>query len=138
MSAKLSDLVPLEGCVKIRGRDFTVRPLSLGAIASLAIRFPGLRCLLSGGDIAGAVVREGEAALVAVIAAVLSEDEAAVASAGLTAHEQVLVLTRALELTLPEDPSEMGEAMAQALALVMRIVSAPGQSLPEGSQVGAG
>jgi hypothetical protein len=119
--ARLADLANLAETVRVRGVDFTVRPLDLATIATLLATYPAFAKALGEGDIVAAITASGSDVVNAVIDAALGEAPGSAARARLTAIEQGTIVAAAVELTLPVEEAELGNFMTRLGALLGRV-----------------
>lgn len=101
----LVDIAPVTSTASIRGQDVTVTGISARGIALLLVRFPELRALLTGREVAlDELLKLGGDVVAAIIATGTGApgDRAAEAAAdNLTLEEQADLIAAIVELTMP-------------------------------------
>jgi len=123
-----TDLIPQTRAVKCGGTDLTVHPLTLAQIFQMLVRFKGLGAsMMGGGDVATAIMAEGDAAVIAAVACALRRSEQDAAAIAQDAITQLRILTACVDLTLPRSDDELGETIAQVVALAERTLGAIGR-----------
>jgi hypothetical protein len=101
----LVDIAPVTSTVSIRGQDITITGVSARGIAHLLARFPELRALMTGREVAfGDLLKLGGDVICAIIAAgtgAPGDAESEKAADNLTLEEQADLLAAIVELTMP-------------------------------------
>jgi hypothetical protein len=105
LMVSLVDIAPVNGTVTVRGQDITVTGVSAKGVAHLLARFPELRALITGRDVAlEQMIRLGGEVVAAIIAAGIGhpgEEHVEAAVDNLTLEEQVDVLADIFRMTMP-------------------------------------
>ena len=113
----LVDIAPITSSVTIRGQDITITGVSARGIASLLARFPELRALVTGREVAlDELLRLGGDVIAAIIAAGTGspgDNDAEQAADNLTLEEQADLLAAIVEFTLPRGLSPLVEKMSR-------------------------
>lgn len=101
----LVDIAPVTTAVTIRGQEVTVTGISARGIALLLARFPELRALMTGREVAlDELLKLGGDVVAAIIAAgtgVPGDAQAEAAADNLTLEEQADLIAAIVELTMP-------------------------------------
>ncbi len=119
--ASLADLSPIQKTVKVRGIEVDVYPLRLTDIGTLIAKHSGLVKALSSGDIPSAIASVGPDAVCDVIDAATRVAPGTASTYNLTAVEEGNIVLATVEMTLPEDDSEMEKFMGDLLKLLSKI-----------------
>ena len=113
----LVDIAPITSSVSIRGKDISITGVSARGIASLLARFPELRALMTGREVAlEDLLKLGGDVIAAIIAAgtgASGDVDAEKAADNLTLEEQADLLAAIVELTLPRGLSPLVEKMSR-------------------------
>ena len=113
----LVDIAPITSSVTIRGQDITITGVSARGIASLLARFPELRALVTGREVAlDGLLRLGGDVIAAIIGAgtgTPGDAQTEAAADNLTLEEQADLLAAIVELTLPRGLSPLVEKMSR-------------------------
>jgi len=113
----LVDIAPVTGTVTVRGQDITVTGVSARGVASLLARFPELRALMTGREVAlDDLLKLGGDVVCAIIAAGTGSpgDEGAEKAAdNLSLEEQADVLGTIVELTMPRGLGPLVERLSR-------------------------
>jgi len=101
----LVDIAPVTTAVTIRGQEVTVTGISARGIALLLARFPELRALMTGREVAlDELLKLGGDVVAAIIAAgtgTPGDAQAEAAADNLTLEEQADLIAAIVELTMP-------------------------------------
>ena len=101
----LVDIAPVTTAVTIRGQEVTVTGISARGIALLLVRFPQLRALMTGREVAlDELLKLGGDVVAAIIAAgtgTPGDSQAEAAADNLTLEEQADLIAAIVELTMP-------------------------------------
>lgn len=113
----LIDIAPVTSTVSVRGQDITVTGVSARGIAHLLARFPELRALMTGREVAlDDLLKLGGDVIAAIIAAGTgAPGDAGVEKAAdnLTLEEQADVLGAIVELTMPRGLGPLVERLSR-------------------------
>ena len=113
----LFDIAPITSSVSIRGKDISITGVSARGIASLLARFPELRALMTGREVAlEDLLKLGGDVIAAIIATgtgAPGDVDAEKAADNLTLEEQADLLAAIVELTLPRGLSPLVEKMSR-------------------------
>ncbi len=113
----LVDIAPVTSTVPVRGQDITVTGVSARGIAHLLARFPELRALMTGREVAlDDLLRLGGDVIAAIIAAgtgAPGDADVEKAADNLTLEEQADLLTAIVELTLPRGLGPLVERLSR-------------------------
>lgn len=113
----LVDIAPITSSVSIRGKDISITGVSARGIASLLARFPELRALMTGREVAlEDLLKLGGDVIAAIIATgtgAPGDVDAEKAADNLTLEEQADLLAAIVELTLPRGLSPLVEKMSR-------------------------
>ena len=113
----LVDIAPVTSTVTVRGQDITVTGVSARGIAHLLSRFPELRALMTGREVAlDDLLKLGGDVVCAIIAAGTGSpgDHAAETAAdNLSLEEQADLLGAVVELTMPRGLSPLVEKLSR-------------------------
>lgn len=122
--ASLLDIAPASATVNIRGTAVAVPGLGAAGIASLMRRFPSIKDLLTGKglnlDMEG-LLGTGPEAVAAMIAAgcgMPGNEKAEEAAGALALGDQIEVLSKVLEVTLPDGPKNIEARLVEMLRRV--------------------
>ena len=117
MMVGLVDIAPITSSVSIRGKDISITGVSARGIASLLARFPELRALMTGREVAlEDLLKLGGDVIAAIIATgtgAPGDVDAEKAADNLTLEEQADLLAAIVELTLPRGLSPLVEKMSR-------------------------
>ena len=112
----LIDIAPVTTSVTIRGSDITVVGVSARGVAHLLARFPQLRALMTGRDVAlDEIIRLGGDVVAAIIAAGIGKpgDESQEAAVdNLSLEEQADLLFAIIRLTIPNGVGPLVEKLS--------------------------
>jgi hypothetical protein len=101
----LVDIAPVTSTVSVRGQDVTVTGVSARGIATLLARFPELRALMTGREVAlDELLKLGGDVVAAIIAAgtgAPGDAQAEAAADNLTLEEQADLIAAIVEITMP-------------------------------------
>ena len=101
----LVDIAPITSSVTIRGQDITITGVSARGIALLLARFPELRAVMTGREVAlDELLKLGGDVIAATIASgtgTPGDTQAEAAADSLTLEEQADLLAAIVELTMP-------------------------------------
>lgn len=113
----LVDIAPITSSVAIRGQDITITGVSARGIASLLARFPELRALMTGREVAlDELLKLGGDVIAAIIAAgtgAPGDAQAEAAAENLTLEEQADLLAAIVELTMPRGLGPLVERLSR-------------------------
>jgi hypothetical protein len=126
--ATLADLAPISETVAVRGAEVEVYPLSLATIGSLVFRFPALSSIFDGGDVVETLLSAGDEVVCAVIDAATGSPKGSAARLRLSAVEQGAIVLAAVEMTLPEQESELVGFLNRLAGLMGRAAQAAGRT----------
>ena len=112
----LVDIAPITASVVIRGNTLTVVGVSAKGVAHLLARFPQLRALMTGRDVAlDEIIRLGGDVVAAIIAAGIGkpgDEEQEQAVDNLTLEEQADLLLAIVKLTIPNGVSPLVDKLS--------------------------
>ena len=113
----LVDITPITSSVTIRGQDITITGVSARGIALLLARFPELRAVMTGREVAlDDLLKLGGDVIAAIIAAgtgVPGDAQAEAAADNLTLEEQADLLGAIVELTMPRGLGPLVEKLSR-------------------------
>ena len=113
----LVDIAPITSSVTIRGQDITITGVSARGIASLLARFPALRALVTGREVAlDELLKLGGDVIAAIIVAgtgTPGDTQAEAAADSLTLEEQADLLAAIVELTMPRGLGPLVEKLSR-------------------------
>ena len=113
----LVDIAPITSSVTIRGQDITITGVSARGIASLLARFPELRALVTGREVAlDELLKLGGDVIAAIFAAgtgTPGDAQTEAAADNLTLEEQADVLAAIVELTMPRGLGPLVERLSR-------------------------
>lgn len=113
----LVDIAPITSSASIRGQDITITGVSARGIASLLARFPELRALMTGREVAlDELLKLGGDVIAAIIAAgtgAPGDAQAEAAADNLTLEEQADLLGAIVELTMPRGLGPLVEKLSR-------------------------
>lgn len=113
----LVDIAPVTSTVTVRGQDITVTGVSARGIAHLLARFPELRALMTGREVAlDDLLKLGGDVITAIIAAgtgAPGDADVEKAADNLTLEEQADLLAAILELTMPRGLGPLVERLSR-------------------------
>ena len=113
----LVDIAPITSSVTIRGQDITITGVSARGIASLLARFPALRALVTGREVAlDELLKLGGDVIAAIIVAgtgTPGDTQAEAAADNLTLEEQADLLAAIVELTMPRGLGPLVEKLSR-------------------------
>ena len=113
----LVDIAPVTSMVSIRGQDITITGVSARGIAFLLARFPELRAVMTGREVAlDDLLKLGGDVIAAIIAAgtgVPGDAQAEAAADNLTLEEQADLLGAIVELTMPRGLGPLVEKLSR-------------------------
>ena len=112
----LVDIAPITSSVSIRGKDISITGVSARGIASLLARFPELRALMTGREVAlEDLLKLGGDVIAAIIATgtgAPGDVDAEKAADNLTLEEQADLLAAIVELTMPRGLGPLVEKLS--------------------------
>ena len=113
----LVDIAPVTSTILVRGQDITITGVSARAIALLLARFPELRAVMTGREVAlDDLLKLGGDVIAAIIAAgtgVPGDVDAEKAADNLTLEEQADLLGAIVELTMPRGLGPLVEKLSR-------------------------
>ena len=113
----LVDIAPITSSVVIRGQDITITGVSARGIAFLLARFPELRAVMTGREVAlDDLLKLGGDVIAAIIAAgtgAPGNTQAEAAADNLTLEEQADLLAAIVELTMPRGLGPLVEKLSR-------------------------
>ena len=113
----LVDIAPITSSVSIRGKDISITGVSARGIASLLARFPELRALMTGREVAlEDLLKLGGDVIAAIIATgtgAPGDVDAEKAADNLTLEEQADLLGAIVELTMPRGLGPLVEKLSR-------------------------
>ena len=113
----LVDIAPITSSVVIRGQDITITGVSARGIAFLLARFPELRAVMTGREVAlDDLLKLGGDVIAAIIAAgtgAPGNTQAEAAADNLTLEEQADLLGAIVELTMPRGLGPLVEKLSR-------------------------
>jgi hypothetical protein len=134
----LVDIAPVTGTVTLRGQDITVTGVSARGIASLLARFPELRALMTGREVAlDDLLKLGGDVVCAIIAAGTGSpgcEAAEKAADNLSLEEQADILASIVELTMPRGLGPLVERLSRLGVLAGGSSGTLGTTSPPGSR----
>ena len=113
----LVDIAPVTSTILVRGQDITITGVSARAIALLLARFPELRAVMTGREVAlDDLLKLGGDVIAAIIAAgtgAPGKTQAEAAADNLTLEEQADLLGAIVELTMPRGLGPLVEKLSR-------------------------
>ena len=113
----LVDIAPVTSTILVRGQDITITGVSARGIALLLARFPELRAVITGREVAmDDLLKLGGDVIAAIIAAgtgVPGDAQAEAAADNLTLEEQADLLGAIVELTMPRGLGPLVERLSR-------------------------
>ena len=113
----LVDIAPVTSTILVRGQDITITGVSARGIALLLARFPELRAVMTGREVAlDDLLKLGGDVIAAIIAAgtgVPGDAQAEAAADNLTLEEQADLLGAIVELTMPRGLGPLVEKLSR-------------------------
>ena len=113
----LVDIAPVTSTILVRGQDITITGVSARGIALLLARFPELRAVMTGREVAlDDLLKLGGDVIAAIIAAGTGspgDDDAERAADNLTLEEQADLLASIVELTMPRGLGPLVERLSR-------------------------
>ena len=113
----LVDIAPVTSTILVRGQDITITGVSARGIALLLARFPELRAVITGREVAmDDLLKLGGDVIAAIIAAGTGspgDNDAEQAADNLTLEEQADLLASIVELTMPRGLGPLVERLSR-------------------------
>ena len=113
----LVDIAPVTSTILVRGQDITITGVSARGIALLLARFPELRAVITGREVAmDDLLKLGGDVIAAIIAAGTGspgDNDAEQAADNLTLEEQADLLASIVELTMPRGLGPLVEKLSR-------------------------
>ena len=113
----LVDIAPVTSTILVRGQNIMITGVSARGIALLLARFPELRAVITGREVAmDALLKLGGDVIAAIIAAGTGspgDDDAERAADNLTLEEQADLLASIVELTMPRGLGPLVERLSR-------------------------
>ena len=134
----LVDIAPVTSTILVRGQDITITGVSARAIALLLARFPELRAVMTGREVAlDDLLKLGGDVIAAIIAAgtgVPGDVDAEKAADNLTLEEQADLLAAIVELTMPRGLGPLVERLSRLGLLAGRASAMQAATSPQPSK----